>query len=75
MIDFQLQLGVVNSCLVALEYMDKSKGGKGGMIMNISSVAGLEPTARMSIYSGAKHGVTAFTRGLGVGSYGILIFF
>jgi len=43
--------------------------------MNISSVAGLEPTARMSIYSGAKHGVTAFTRGLGVGSYGILIFF
>ncbi|XP_017043297.1 alcohol dehydrogenase-like [Drosophila ficusphila] len=57
-------LGVINSTLTALEYMDKAKGGKGGLILNISSVAGLQPTAIMAIYSAAKTGVTTFTRAL-----------
>ncbi|EDV39617.1 uncharacterized protein Dana_GF10118 [Drosophila ananassae] len=57
-------LGVINSTLTALEYMDKSKGGKGGLIVNISSVAGLQPTPLMAIYSAAKTGVTTFTRGM-----------
>ncbi|KAL7733487.1 hypothetical protein ACLKA6_004957 [Drosophila palustris] len=64
-VDLTIQInftGVVNSCLIALEYMDKSKGGKGGMVMNISSVAGIQPTPVMSVYSAAKHGVTALTR-------------
>lgn len=60
------QLGVINSTLTALEYMDKSKGGKGGLIVNISSVAGLQPTPLMAIYSAAKTGVTTFTRGMSV---------
>ncbi|XP_017080906.1 alcohol dehydrogenase 1 [Drosophila eugracilis] len=57
-------LGVINSTLTALEYMDKAKGGKGGVIVNISSVAGLQPTAIMAIYSAAKTGVTTFTRAM-----------
>ncbi|EDV52282.1 alcohol dehydrogenase 1 [Drosophila erecta] len=57
-------LGVVNSTLTALEHMDKAKGGKGGLIVNISSVAGLQPTAIMAIYSAAKTGVTTFTRAM-----------
>ncbi|KAH8273830.1 hypothetical protein KR044_001574, partial [Drosophila immigrans] len=57
-------VGLINSCLIALEYMDKSKGGQGGMIVNISSVAGIEPTSRMSVYSASKHGVTGFTRSM-----------
>ncbi|XP_016964948.1 alcohol dehydrogenase [Drosophila biarmipes] len=57
-------LGVINSTLTALEYMDKAKGGRGGLIVNISSVAGLEPTALMAIYSAAKTGVTTFTRAM-----------
>ncbi|XP_017841315.1 alcohol dehydrogenase 1 [Drosophila busckii] len=56
--------GVIHSSLIALDYMDRTKGGQGGQIVNISSVAGLEPTAIMAIYSAAKHGVTAFTRAL-----------
>lgn len=47
--------------------MDKSKGGRGGVVINISSVAGIQPTAAMAIYSAAKHGVTALTRSLAVG--------
>ncbi|EDW99767.1 uncharacterized protein Dyak_GE23094 [Drosophila yakuba] len=57
-------LGVINSTLTALEYMDKAKGGNGGLIVNISSVAGLQPTAIMAIYSAAKTGVTTFTRAM-----------
>ncbi|XP_036344923.1 alcohol dehydrogenase-like [Rhagoletis pomonella] len=55
-------LGVIHSTLTALPYMDKSAGGRGGIIMNVSSVAGLEATALFAIYSATKHGVTAFTR-------------
>uniref|UniRef100_W8BX26 alcohol dehydrogenase n=1 Tax=Ceratitis capitata TaxID=7213 RepID=W8BX26_CERCA len=63
MIDINLK-GLINSTLTALPYMDKSTGGRGGLIINISSVAGLEPTSAVTIYSAAKHGVTAFTRGM-----------
>ncbi|KAH8301093.1 hypothetical protein KR018_001334 [Drosophila ironensis] len=57
-------LGVINSTMTALEYMSKANGGKGGVIVNISSVAGLQPTPLMAIYSAAKTGVTTFTRGM-----------
>ncbi|EDV95767.1 alcohol dehydrogenase [Drosophila grimshawi] len=57
-------LGVIQSCLIALQYMDKAQGGKGGLIVNFSSIAGIEPASTVAIYSAAKHGVTAFTRGL-----------
>lgn len=46
--------------------MDKSKGGNGGMIVNISSVAGLEPSGMFAIYSASKCGLTAFTRAIAV---------
>ncbi|XP_053953692.1 alcohol dehydrogenase-like [Anastrepha ludens] len=55
-------LGVIHSTLTALPYMDKSAGGRGGIIVNVSSVAGLEATGLFAIYSATKHGVTAFTR-------------
>ncbi|XP_037809300.1 uncharacterized protein LOC119602045 [Lucilia sericata] len=56
--------GVIHSTLIALDYMDKSKGGRGGFIVNISSVAGLEPSGMFAVYSAAKCGLTAFTRAL-----------
>ncbi|XP_002030763.2 alcohol dehydrogenase 1 [Drosophila sechellia] len=57
-------VGVINTTLTALEYMDKSNGGRGGLIVNISSVAGLQPTPLMAIYSTSKTGVTTFTRAM-----------
>ncbi|XP_018783898.1 PREDICTED: alcohol dehydrogenase-like isoform X2 [Bactrocera latifrons] len=63
MIEINL-MGLIHSTLTALTYMNKSNGGRGGLIINISSVAGLEPTSFIAIYSAAKHGVTAFTRAL-----------
>ncbi|KAH8239428.1 hypothetical protein KR032_004238 [Drosophila birchii] len=66
---YYFQLGVVYSCLTALKYMDKTKGGQGGLILNISSVAGLQPMATMAIYSAAKTGVTTFTRAMAHPNY------
>lgn len=42
--------------------MSIKKGGHGGMIVNISSIAGLDPFHRCPVYSASKCGVTAFTR-------------
>ncbi|KAI3657117.1 hypothetical protein MP638_005866 [Amoeboaphelidium occidentale] len=39
-------------------------GGKGGRIVNISSIAGFSPTPHMSIYSASKYAVEGFTDAL-----------
>lgn len=46
--------------------MDKTQSGHGGMVVNISSVYGLEPGPAFSVYSAAKHGVIGFTRSMAV---------
>ncbi|XP_068142324.1 alcohol dehydrogenase 1-like [Drosophila tropicalis] len=62
-------MGVINSTLTALEYMDKSKKGRGGLIVNISSVVGLQPSPLFPVYAASKTAVTCFTRSLGVPFY------
>lgn len=47
--------------------MGKDKGGNGGLIVNISSVAGIDCSQFSTpTYNATKHGVVAFTRSLGV---------
>lgn len=43
--------------------MDNGKG-KGGMILNVASTAGLVPVSAVPSYCPSKHGVVAFTRAL-----------
>ncbi|XP_075144588.1 alcohol dehydrogenase 2-like [Haematobia irritans] len=57
-------IGLINTTLEALPYMDKAAKGRGGVILNISSVAGLEPMGSTCIYSASKFGVIGFTRSL-----------
>uniref|UniRef100_A0A0A1XSJ0 alcohol dehydrogenase n=2 Tax=Zeugodacus cucurbitae TaxID=28588 RepID=A0A0A1XSJ0_ZEUCU len=66
-VDLTIQInlmGLIHSNLAALPYMDKSSGGRGGVIVNISSVACLEPPPLYPIYSASKDGVKAFTRSM-----------
>lgn len=60
------QIGLINTSMVALNAMTKSNGGRGGIIVNISSTAGLVAIAGLPFYSASKHGVVGFTRTMGV---------
>ncbi|BFZ06976.1 hypothetical protein BsWGS_10015 [Bradybaena similaris] len=55
---------LVFGTLLAVEHMRKDKGGQGGRIINISSMAGLEDYYFIPIYCGTKHAVRSFTSSL-----------
>lgn len=65
--------GMMNTCATVLPYMDKQQLGKGGLIVNVTSVVGLDPSPVFCAYSAAKFGVIGFTRSLAV-SYRILLY-
>jgi NAD(P)-dependent dehydrogenase (short-subunit alcohol dehydrogenase family) len=62
-----LQNGVIQGTLTALKYMDKSKGGKGGTVINTGSVAGLGKELKSTpMYNATKHAVVGFSQAIGV---------
>uniref|UniRef100_A0A1I8QBJ5 Alcohol dehydrogenase n=1 Tax=Stomoxys calcitrans TaxID=35570 RepID=A0A1I8QBJ5_STOCA len=66
-IDFMVAVnltGTIHSSLIALDCMRKDKQGRGGMIVNISSVCGLEPVSIAAIYCATKFGVNGFTKAM-----------
>ena len=46
--------------------MGKDEGGKGGVVVNISSIAGLAPFECSPVYVATKHAVIGLTRSFGV---------
>lgn len=59
-------IGLINTTMEALPYMDKAQKGRGGVLLNIASVLGLEPCSPIAVYSASKFGVVGFTRSLSV---------
>jgi len=57
-----LQNAVVRGTLLALQYMGKDEGGKGGVVVNIASVLGLIPFEGSPVYVATKHVVIGLTR-------------
>ncbi|XP_041348211.1 15-hydroxyprostaglandin dehydrogenase [NAD(+)]-like [Gigantopelta aegis] len=47
---------------LAMEHMRKDKGGRGGVIINVSSVAGLVPFLWFPVYAATKHAIVGFTK-------------
>ncbi|XP_054717597.1 uncharacterized short-chain type dehydrogenase/reductase y4vI-like [Uloborus diversus] len=59
-------IGVVNGINIALQYMGKSNGGKGGIVINTASIVGLIPYPALPIYVASKHAVVGLTRSYGL---------
>ncbi|XP_038661701.1 15-hydroxyprostaglandin dehydrogenase [NAD(+)]-like isoform X2 [Scyliorhinus canicula] len=70
-------ISVIRGTYIALDYMSRENGGKGGVIVNMSSLAGLFPAAHGPVYTATKHGVVGFTRAIAATSkilgYGVRI--
>lgn len=57
-------LGVIHGTMVGMDHMSIVKGGKGGTIMNMASICGLDSFSWAPIYCASKHGVVGFTKSL-----------
>lgn len=70
-------MGVIRGTYLALEHMSKLRGGRGGVIINTASMAGIGPLPSCPVYTATKNGVVGFTRAMAVASvasgYGIRI--
>lgn len=55
-------VSVISGTYLGLDYMSKQNGGEGGIVINMSSLAGLMPAAQQPVYSASKHGIIGFTR-------------
>lgn len=56
--------------------MNLKAGGRGGLIVNVSSVAGIDCVQFSSpVYNATKHGVVAFTRSMGVSEFSFVDYF
>ncbi|CAH1646230.1 unnamed protein product [Spodoptera littoralis] len=56
---------LINGTLKAIELMRKDKGGRGGAIINVSSIGGLVQVSPMFTYSTSKRAVLQFTTCVG----------
>lgn len=63
-------LGVIRVAYVALGFMNKLSGGRGGVVVNTASLAGLGPLPSCPVYTATKHGVIGFTRAMALASLG-----
>lgn len=62
-----LQAAVINSTILAVKHMHKDTGsGQGGVVVNISSVVGLDPLFLLPVYSASKEAIISFTRAFSV---------
>ncbi|XP_027129666.1 15-hydroxyprostaglandin dehydrogenase [NAD(+)] isoform X5 [Larimichthys crocea] len=59
-------VGVIRVAYLALEQMSKLSGGRGGVIINTASLAGLGPLPSCPVYTATKHGVIGFTEPWGL---------
>ncbi|XP_067852038.1 15-hydroxyprostaglandin dehydrogenase [NAD(+)]-like isoform X2 [Heptranchias perlo] len=57
-------VSVIRGTYLGLQYMSRKNGGAGGVIINVSSLAGIEPIIFAPVYTASKHGVVGFTRAM-----------
>lgn len=60
---------VVEGTLLGIKHLGKNNGGKGGVIVNIASILGLQKLAGCPVYVGTKHFVVGLNRSFGTPYY------
>lgn len=55
-------ISAIRGTYLGFQHMSLRKGGHGGVIINVASMAGLIPMFFGPVYSGSKHGVVGFSR-------------
>ncbi|XP_013401741.1 15-hydroxyprostaglandin dehydrogenase [NAD(+)] [Lingula anatina] len=55
---------VISGTLMGMEYLRKDRGGNGGVVLNVASMAGLKPYHYFPAYAATKHGVVGYTRSI-----------
>ncbi|XP_071958130.1 15-hydroxyprostaglandin dehydrogenase [NAD(+)]-like [Antedon mediterranea] len=55
---------VTRGTFLAIKQMSKENGGRGGVIINTSSLAGVNAVPQVPVYAATKHGVVALSRSL-----------
>lgn len=58
------QKGIVRGTILGLNHMGKHKGEKGGTIVNMSSIVGLQGNPLAPIYAGTSSAIVGFTSSL-----------
>ncbi|EZA58570.1 hypothetical protein DMN91_008948 [Ooceraea biroi] len=53
---------LIRGTILGIQQMRKDSGGKGGVVVNISSIAGLRAVPELPVYSTTKHAVVSFSR-------------
>ncbi|KAG5337333.1 PGDH dehydrogenase, partial [Acromyrmex charruanus] len=53
-------IALIRGSMLGMDYMGKHKGGKGGTIVNIASLAGIFPFFLCPVYSSSKYAVVGF---------------
>lgn len=61
-----IQLGVINTTYEAIDHMSVNGSGRGGIIANISSLAGIGYFHASPVYCGTKFGVVGFSKSVAV---------
>ncbi|XP_055372573.1 15-hydroxyprostaglandin dehydrogenase [NAD(+)]-like [Condylostylus longicornis] len=57
--------GTIRGTLLALQFLGKDKGGKGGCIINIGSAASIKPQISTPIYTATKHAILGLSKSCG----------
>lgn len=57
---------MIRGTLLALRFMGKDRGGRGGAVVNMGSNVSLRPYVSLPIYTATKHAILGFTRSYGV---------
>ncbi|MEE3098700.1 MAG: SDR family NAD(P)-dependent oxidoreductase [Pseudomonadota bacterium] len=55
-------MGVWHAMRAQIPAMDTRKGGRGGAIVNVASLAGIAGAPQLGVYAAAKHGVVGLTK-------------